>query len=258
MRKSGRIFTTVAACALVGALAVGGTFAYLTDNEGAVNTFTVGKVQIDLTEPDYPGNDSDDVKELVPNEEVAKDPQVTNTGANDALIFMTVEVPVKNVTVVGSDGTKGEKSPTELFWFKTAADEKGSFANHFNTTDWMELTGKGTQGTEDGSTTTYVFAYRNAVAADGETNPLFDKVQLKNIVENEVTVGEAQDIKVKAYAIQASSVLEGDTDLTGELTEANLGKIFDIYLKQAGSADTKEAATSNTLDLSGGQISSAK
>lgn len=254
MRKSKKALATVAACALVGAMAVGGTFAYLTDNEGAVNTFTVGKVQVDLTEPNYPGNDSEDVKDLVPNEEVAKDPKVTNTGVNDALIFMTVEVPVKNVTVVAADGTKGTKEPTELFWFKDADDTQGTFANNFNTTDWMQLTEKETYGTADGDTTTYVFAYRNAVAADAETTPLFDKVQLKNIIENEVTPGAAQDIKVKTYAIQASEVLEGDADLTDGLTEANLNKIYDIYLNQAGSADAKDAATNNKLDLGGSEL----
>lgn len=255
MRKRRQALATVAACALVGAMAVGGTFAYLTDNEGGINTFTVGKVQIDLTEPNYPGNDSEDVKSLAPNEEVAKDPKVTNTGVNDALIFMTVEVPVKDVTLAASDGTKGTKEPTELFWFKDSSDTQGTFANNFNTTDWMQMTEKETHGDSDGSTTTYVFAYRTAVAADAETAPLFDKVQLKNIVENEVTPGVAQDIKVKTYAIQASEVLEGDTDLTDALTEANLNKIYDIYLKQAGSADAKDAAANNKLDLGGNEPS---
>lgn len=245
-------------------MAIGGTFAYLTDNEGAVNTFTVGKVQIDLTEPNYPGNDSEDVKDLVPNEEVAKDPKVTNTGVNDALVFMTVEVPVRNVTVVADDGTKGTQSPTELFWFKQehgtegeegyVKDPIGTHENNFNTTDWMQLTDKETHGTTDGSTTTYVFAYRTAVAAKAETKTLFDKVQLKNIVENEVTPGAAQDIKVKTYAIQASEVLEGDVDLTDGLTEANFNKIYEIYLKQAGTKDADDAATNGALNLEGDAI----
>ena len=82
----------MASCLMVGALAFGGTMAYLTDTEGATNTFTVGKVQIDLEEPGYPGNTDDSVKNLVSNQEIAKDPQVENTGVNDAIVFMTVEV----------------------------------------------------------------------------------------------------------------------------------------------------------------------
>lgn len=249
-----KVLATAAACVLVSAMAAGGTFAYLTDSEGAVNTFTVGKVQVDLTEPNFPGNDSEEVKDLVPNEEVAKNPKVTNTGVNDALIFMTVEVPVREVTLAAADGTKGDKGPTELFWFKTAEDTRGTFANHFNTADWMQLTEKETHGTVDGSTTTYVFAYRRAVAAESQTASLFDKVQLKNIIENEVTPGAAQDIKVRTYAIQASAVLEGDSDLTDGLTGENLSKIYDIYLKQAGTMDTKEAESGNRLDLKGNTL----
>ena len=62
----------MASCLMVGALAFGGTMAYLTDTEGATNTFTVGKVQIDFEEPNYPGNDSETVKNLVPNAEVKR------------------------------------------------------------------------------------------------------------------------------------------------------------------------------------------
>ena len=245
---------SVAACAMVGALAVGGTMAYLTDNESATNTFTVGKVQVDLTEPNYPGNESQDVKNLVPNQELQKDPKVTNTGVNDAIVYMTVEVPVKDVTVVGADGIKGAKEKTELFWFKDTADTQGTYANHFSD-QWMELTSKGEKDAATGDTNKYVFAYKTAVAKDAATDNLFDKVQLKNIIENEVTAGEAQNIKVTTYAIQASEVLEDDTDLTDTLNEETLGKIYDIYLKQNQDGTTKDAASSNKLDLTGGDRS---
>lgn len=44
MKKNAKqVAATMAACALVGAMAVGGTMAYLTDNEGVTNTFTVGE-----------------------------------------------------------------------------------------------------------------------------------------------------------------------------------------------------------------------
>lgn len=254
MRKNGKkLAMAVAACALVGAMSLAGTMAYLSDSEGATNTFTVGKVQVDLTEPNYPGNDSESTKNLVPNQEISKDPKVTNTGTNDAIVFATVEVPVKNVTVVAADGTKGEKGATELFWFKQGSDAKGSFANNFNSTDWLQLTAKETHGEADGDTTTYVFAYKTAVSKDAQTETLFDKVQLKNIMENEVAAGAAQDIKVKTYAIQASEVLEGDTDLTDAMDAASLGKIYDIYLGQAG-GDAKDADTSNKLKLDGSEL----
>ncbi len=222
---------TTAACVLVGALGIGGTIAYMTDNESVTNTFTVGKIDVDLTEPSYPGNDSPDVKDLVPNQEVQKDPKVTNVGVNDAIVFMSVEVPVKDVTLVKADGTKGAKEKTELFWLKDASDTQGTYANHFSD-QWMELTSKGEKDLTAGDTNTYVFAYKTAVAKDAATDSLFDKIQLKNVIEGEVTAGEAQNVVVNTYAIQASEVLEGNTDLTDALSEENLSKIYDIYFNQ--------------------------
>lgn len=235
---------TTAACVLVGALGIGGTIAYMTDNESTTNTFTMGKIDVDLTEPNYPGNDSPDVKNLVPNQEVQKNPKVTNVGVNDAIVFMSVEVPVKDVTAVKADGTKGAKEKTELFWFKDTADTQGTYANHFSD-QWMELASKGEKDLATGDSNTYVFAYKTAVTKDTATDSLFDKIQLKNVIEGEVATGEAQNVVVNTYAIQASEVLEGNTDLTDVMIEENLGKIYDIYFNQnpdkgGGSEDKPE------------------
>lgn len=247
-----------ASCLMVGALAFGGTMAYLTDTEGATNTFTVGKVQIDLEEPGYAALTDAKKENLVPNQEIAKDPQVENTGVNDAIVFMTVEVPNEEVTVVGADGTKGQKALTDLFWFKDSADTQGTFANNWNA-KWIELAGKETAATTDAKTHKYVFAYSEKVAKDGKTEALFDKVQLKNVIEKEVDAS-TQKIVVNAYAIQAAEVLEvlkdKSTDLTdGELTAETLGKIYEVYFTQNGKAAAntvqKDAATNNAKDLSG-------
>lgn len=244
----------MASCLMVGALAFGGTMAYLTDTEGATNTFTVGKVQIDFEEPNYPGNNSDTVKNLAPNQEVLKDPVVENTGVNDAIVFLTVEVPNDNVTVTKADGTKGTKGLTDLFWFKDAADDQGTFANNWNA-NWTELTDKEVAATADAKTHKYVFGYKTKLAKDGKTDPLFDKVQLKNVIEGEVDAS-TQNIVINAYAIQAAEVLGTDgSDLTDTLDATTLGKIYDAYFKQNGNAAAntvqKDAATSNAKDLSG-------
>lgn len=227
---------SMVACGLLGSMAISGTFAYLTDADKVFNTFTVGDVKIETLEPNYPGNDSEAVKDLVPNEEVTKDPQVKNTGVNDAIVFMEVEVPVKDVTYVNPDGRKGVQEPAELFWFKDEADPQGTFANHWSD-KWTDLSdSKGEQGIADGTTTTYVFAYNTPIAKGEVTEPLFDKIQLKNILENEVLPGQVQDIVVTTYAIQSTEILSGDRDLTdltdGKLSQSSLEEIYDIYVRQ--------------------------
>ena len=249
-----KVVISLATLGVLGSLAVGGTMAYLTDTEGATNTFTVGKVQIDLEEQNYPGNDSEEVKNMVPNQEIKKDPIVENTGVNDAIVFLTVEVPNEEVTVAAADGTKGTKGLTDLFWFKDEADTQGTFANNWNT-NWLELADKEVQATGEAKTHKYVFAYKTKVAKDQKTEALFDKVQLKNVIEGEVDT-TTQSIVVNAYAIQAAEVLDTDeADLTDTLDATTLGKIYDIYFKQNGNTDVntvkKEAATNNAKDLTG-------
>jgi len=70
------VLLTALAVALVAVLAIGGSIAYFTDYDEAVNTFTMGKVKINLTEP---GWHEDDGKGLLPGSVRTKDPTVTAT-----------------------------------------------------------------------------------------------------------------------------------------------------------------------------------
>lgn len=116
MRKSKKqMVMAAAACAMMGVMVIGGTMAYLTDSETATNTFTIGQVKIDLEEPEYAKLTDTQKKNLVPNQIVAKDPQVENTGVNDAIVFLKVEMPKKDVIVAEKDGTRKTTAVTELF-----------------------------------------------------------------------------------------------------------------------------------------------
>ena len=109
--KLRRIIIAATACVVLVAIAITGTALYLTDNDSATNTVTVGDVKVDLTEPNW-----EDTENVVPNQELPKDPQVTNTGINDALVYLTLQVPVENITLTADDGTKGTKAKNELFF----------------------------------------------------------------------------------------------------------------------------------------------
>jgi predicted ribosomally synthesized peptide with SipW-like signal peptide len=75
-RINRRWLVTAALCiALVAAVALGGTAAYFTGRDEAVNTFTMGRVKIKLTEPGW--NDATDGRGLLPGSARVKDPTVT-------------------------------------------------------------------------------------------------------------------------------------------------------------------------------------
>lgn len=86
MNKKSLVMMLVTIC-LIGVVGVGATMAYLSDTaDQLTNTFTLGKVDIELKEPNW---EEPDV--VVPGQEIAKDPTVT-VAANsvDSYVFMSV------------------------------------------------------------------------------------------------------------------------------------------------------------------------
>lgn len=86
-----KVLSTVLAGALAVTAVVGGSLAYFTDSAEKKNTFTVGNVDITLTEPNWEGNGSEDAPAAYPGEPLAKDPTVKNDGANPCFVRIKVE-----------------------------------------------------------------------------------------------------------------------------------------------------------------------
>ena len=82
-----KMWISVVAIALVLCCAVGGTLAWLSDKtDSVVNTFTVGDINITLTE-----SDDLDLK-MVPGKTITKDPKVTvKSGSEACWLFVKVE-----------------------------------------------------------------------------------------------------------------------------------------------------------------------
>ena len=90
-----KIALSIAAIALVICCAVGGTLAWLTDQTASVkNTFTVGNIDITLTESEgvTSSNPQEGTFKMVPGNTIAKDPKVTVVAGSEACwLFVKVE-----------------------------------------------------------------------------------------------------------------------------------------------------------------------
>ena len=82
-----KIIAIVLAALLIAGISIGATLAYLTDRDSEVNTFTIGDVSIDLTE------DFEQGATLIPGVNIEKKPVITNTGKNDAWVWLTFAIP---------------------------------------------------------------------------------------------------------------------------------------------------------------------
>lgn len=192
----------VIAGVLAAILAVGGISAYFTATQDRLNSWTVGKVAIDFEEPNYDSQTPEEKANITPNKDLVKDPQITNTGKNDAYVFMKVNVPKANVAAAASDGVKLPAKVQELF-------------NYTINDGWVKVT----EDTGDQDVNTYVFAYAKngkctALKPQEKTNLLFrdEKITFINIIEGQGLEGVTLEMPIKAVAIQTNDL--GDNDAT--------------------------------------------
>lgn len=156
--------------ALAATAIVGGTLAYFTDTDDATNTFTVGNVDITLTEPNWEGSGSQDAPEVYPGEPLAKDPTVTNDGANPCFV---------RIKVVGLDCL----APASNITYRT------DYVTGKLGDNWVLHT--------DG-----YFYYNKVLAVGATTDALFDQIVIPTDLEN----GDADtefNVVVTAEAVQA-------------------------------------------------------
>ena len=138
--------TITAAVILLLVFVVGGAIAYFTDTDTRTNTFTIGSVDITLTEDgwdalaDTNNNDIPDAAEdMMPGESVTKDPLINNVSTkNPAYVFAKVEVPC---TTIVAPATTSE----ELFTYTVNSG-------------WTELSTAAVACTS-GGTATHVYYY---------------------------------------------------------------------------------------------------
>ena len=141
---------------------VGGVSAYLTDYDKVSNQFTVGKVDVELTEDNWK---PDDHKKIEPGKVISKDPRIKNTGINDAYAYLEVSIPTANVIAAADNGSRLEKRVQELFSFQSKAS-------------WTKLNSQ-----KVGNNQVYVFAYNKILKPQETTESLFDTVKFLNIIE---------------------------------------------------------------------------
>ena len=203
---------------LVMLVTVAGISAYFTDSDTATNTFTVGKIDVELQEPSW---NEDNGENVLPNETVAKDPQVKNIGTNEAYVFLEVTVPyVQNA---------------KIFDDNSQAVETVSKSNLFDYTvngGWYDISA--TWGTDNGDGTyTYVYAYGTStqltsLAAGATTSKLFNSVTMPNFVEGQGLEGSTKDIVINAKAIQVDGLKGEITPITVYATlKIQSGEHFD-------------------------------
>lgn len=168
-------------------LLIGGLLAYFTDTDTETNVFTLGKVDIEITE-DWEPEDGEDV---IPGQEIDKAPSVANQSDSEkAFVFVEVTVPCyKSVPATGA-------FDTPMFTYTVNGD-------------WAEINTPASIDTTTG-TIKHVYAYGTSSAMT-ELNPgattasaVFDTVTVDpNMTNSQAATALTTDIVIDAVGIQS-------------------------------------------------------
>ena len=227
-------------------LAINYSVSYLVSTDNAENVFGVGNVQLRLDEDHFPTDDSS--RKMVPKSIIPKDPSVMNTGSSSEYVFLVVTVPLEEVQIVDMDTDKINSSGKDLREiFNLLSNSSGAvsgssvadFTKGFTKTDvgdfrfdpdWKFLTCFDTDVSH-----TYVFGYSSVLQSQQKTTALFDKIQLRNILEGEIAANAVESISLKAYGIQSEDYIN-DISVAdpGNATVEELRAIYEICRNQEG------------------------
>lgn len=237
-----KVAGVIAVAALSAFMVIGGTLAYLTDNETTSNEFTFGgNVDIEGQEPgwdpDGDGEEGGTAEMIEPTETFTKDPQIENVGENPVYAYIEVEVPMADVIYVNSEGVRqnnGNPAHIELFEFnatgktnQTATDGIGiSEQNDDAETGWTEMYKK--EMTVNG-VQKMVYTYSlNKVLEPGEvSSKLFNTITFANIVGGQDAIPANMSVDLNFYAIQTINTDDGGATVAEKAKEA-----YDKYVNQ--------------------------
>ena len=213
--------------ALAATAVIGGTLAYFTDKDAATNTFTVGNVNIELTEPKWTSSGSQDAPEVYPGEPLAKDPTVENIGKNPCFVRIKVE---------GLDCLNSAGAGDIIYRTGSKNNKLGEgWEKHGDYFYWTKPLIAA--GTENDSWNTGLVS---------KTNPLFDQI----VIPTDLTNGdgkEAFNVVVTAEAVQAqgaapswSNTVNGKHPVK-EMTVAEIAAWFDTCMSAPTVPETTAA-----------------
>jgi len=228
------------------------TLALFTSVDEVTNVFDAGRVDIVLTESEWVPSKA---KYVVPEQEIPKNPKITNNEKTNVYVFLEVTVPYINAeieknspdeskgdTLQAASGTNvplykfGTKTvdntttpPTVTYNYDTSLDTSQSQIN----SGWRLVPSQGTTFTnpavnETNKTITYVYAHVDEsnnllqlMPGHTTANPLFDSVKVINFDEHakiddtHSLQGQLKSISVQAYGIQANYLGVNSNDLYG-------------------------------------------
>lgn len=208
----------------------GCTLAYLTDREEVKHIFTVGKIDISLTQPEL-----EITEPVLPMQRILTRPIIENQGDNAAFLFVQVDVPCANVVTATAYGKKCEAADTELFTWEM---EPG----------WTNV-GEVVKD-EERQVHTYTYAYGSSQQLVPfrlqEQVVVYSSVQVANIVEGQGLEETDLKIELRAYGIQTDHLAGTEQSTEGDGDALSPQQVWEILYEQTQYGKSDQSMTGGT------------
>jgi len=203
-----KLFILITAILTVATLAVGVTAAYMTDSEEKINTFTVGNLDITLSEPGW--DDTVSGKNMVPGYTAQKDPTVTAVDG-DSYMRITVEF------VSADDNEMTAERIEKIMQTVNYNDAVGINKSNF------------TKDTSRSSELKHVYKY-NGEFSEGETAKLFNSVKIPSEWnQSDLEQLGAYKLVIRAEAIQSYGFESAEDAYDALDSEIEAGTVQEDY-----------------------------
>lgn len=196
--KKKRIAAIAASFALVGTIGIGATLAYFTDQQTATNTFTMGHVDIELTEDQFTSKyPNKTIEHVTPGQIITKDPTIT-IAQKSQNAYIRAKVVINSTSLT-------QAQCNELLKMENGAYK---YLN-IDLNTWKESNGY-----------FYYIGKKHAneaagVLKAGDQVTLFDQVKIPTTWKNEVA-DKTFTIDVSAEGIQADNFAPSTNTATGD------------------------------------------
>lgn len=112
-KKIALLALSLATVALIG---VGATLAYFTDTATANNVLTMGKVDIELDEPNFAGDENNELKDVLPGDVITKDPTIT-VASDSEDCYIRTRVVFTNLDATQQEALLDKINIDDTLWF---------------------------------------------------------------------------------------------------------------------------------------------
>ena len=214
--------------ALLAVVVIGGTLAYFTDKDAATNAFTVGKVDIELDEPNWEGND----QTLMPGTRLAKDPTITvENDSEDCYLFVKLDMS-RYVPLLAAFLDDNGYTAADLQKHSVREEFTSQYLEGFSDADWTIMNADAIlEEVASGNPTHLIidlgYNKDGGVLKAGAEVTLFTAIKMPTTVDSHearlfwaYADGEVKEdntpvtIGITAYAIQAENIADLDTAYT--------------------------------------------